>query len=165
MKTHKPKTARRKAKTARRTMTAERAAEILAGLLKQSVKRASHALDETHREVKRSTRRIAAMEKAHVDARTKREAGKPRTVGVRRSILSPLERELLDYLTRYVDKQFQTMAKRLDRTSRRLDEIFARVDRLKAKKLPALKVIRGKVRARKPATASSRLLRSERARR
>jgi Mg2+ and Co2+ transporter CorA len=165
MKTRKPKTARRKAKTARRTMTDERAAEILARLLKQSVERASSALDETHREVKRSTRRIAAMEKAHVDARTKREAGKPRTVGFRRSVLSPLERELIDYLTRYVDKQFQAMAKRLDRTNRRLDEVFARVDRLKAKKLPSLRKFRGKARTKKPATASSRLLRPERGRR
>lgn len=165
MNTLKPKTARRKAKTARRTMTDERAAEILAGLLKQSVERASHALDETHREVKRSTRRIAAMEKAHVDARTKREAGKPRTVGSRRSVLSPLERELIDYLTRYVDKQFQTMAKRLDRTSRRLDEIFAHVDRLKAKKLPSLRKFRGKLRTKKHGTASSMLLRPERGRR
>jgi Mg2+ and Co2+ transporter CorA len=155
----KPKAARRKAKTARLTMTNERAAEILAELLKRSVDRASRALDKTHREAKRSTRRIAAMEKAQKDARRKREAGKPRTV------LSPLERELIDYLTRYADKQFQAMAKRLDRTNRRLDEVFARVDWLKAKKLPSLRKFRGKARTKKPATASSRLLRPERGRR
>jgi len=165
MKTHKPKTARRKAKTTRPAMTDERAAEILTGLLKRSVARASHALDETHREVKRSTRRIAAMEKAQVDAQRKRAVGKPRAVGLRRSILSPLERELVDYLTRYTDKQFQAMATRLDRTNRRMDDILARINRFKAKKLPSLRGFRGKMRIRKPATASSRLLRSERTRR
>lgn len=159
MNTLKPKTARRKAKTAWLAMTDERAAEILTGMLKRSVDRASRALDETHREAKRSTRRIAAMEKVQVDARRKREAGKPRTV------LSPLERELIDYLTRYADKQFQVMAERLDRTNRRLDEIFARVDRLKSRKLPSLRKFRGKVRTKKSATASSGLLRSERGRR
>lgn len=159
MNTLKPKTARRKAKATRLAMTDERAAEILTEMLKRSVDRASRTLDETHREAKRSTRRIAAMEKAQKDARRKREAGKPRTV------LSPLERELVDYLTRYTDKQFQTMAGRLDRTNRRLDKIFARVDRLESKKLPSLRKFRGKVRTKKPATASSRLLRSERGRR
>jgi len=139
MTTHKPKTARRKAKATRLAMTDERAAEILTEMLKRSVGRASRALDETHRETKRSTRRIAAMEKAQKDARRKREAGKPRTV------LSPLERELIEYLTRYADTQFQAMAKRLDRTNRRLDKVFARVDRLKAKKLPSLRKFRSKV--------------------
>ncbi len=165
MKTRKPKTARRKAKTTRLAMADERAAEILAELLKRSVGRAGRALDETHREVKRSTRRIATMEKVHADARTKRASGKHRTVGPRRSVLSSMERELLDYLTRYADKQFQAMAKRLDRTNRRLDEIFARVDRLKVKRLPSLRKFRSKARTRKPATVSSRLLRTERSRR
>jgi len=163
MKTHKPKTARRKAKATSLAMTDERAAEILTGMLKRSVDRASRALDETHREAKRSTRRLAAMEKAQKDARTKRAPGEPRTVGSRRSVLSPLERELIDFLTRYADKQFQAIAKRLDRTNRRLDKILARVDRLKAKKLPSLRKFRGKMRTKRPAPASSRLLRSERA--
>jgi len=49
-----------------------------------------------------------------------------------------LERELIDCLTRYTEKQFQAMAGRLDRTNWRLDEIFARVDRLKARSFPRL---------------------------
>ena len=61
MKAPKPKPERRKAKTTH-DVADERAVEVLAGLLKRSVDRASRALDETHREVKRSTRRIAAME-------------------------------------------------------------------------------------------------------
>jgi hypothetical protein len=76
-----------------------------------------------------------------------------------------LERELIEYLPRYADKQFQAMAERLDRTNRRLDEVLARVDRLKTKKLPSLRKFRGKARTKKPATASSRLLRAERGRR
>jgi hypothetical protein len=53
-------------------MTDDRAAEIFTEMLKRSVDRASRALDETRREAKRSTRRIAAMEETQKDARRKR---------------------------------------------------------------------------------------------
>ncbi|MDH4186089.1 MAG: hypothetical protein OEV08_03745, partial [Nitrospira sp.] len=165
VKLHTPKTPRRKPGTTRGFRFDDKTIELFAALLKDSADRAIRSLDAANREVKLSMSRIAIMEKAHAEARKRWRSEKPQAGGKVRHLLNPVKRELVDHLSRHGDKQFQIMATQIDRANRYLEELGERIDRLKAKQLPSLKKFRSKVRARKPATASSRLQRLERGRR
>lgn len=119
--------------------------------LDRSTDRARHALDDTHRAVTRSNRRIDAIQKKAA----RRKAARTPT---------GIEWELLDAFTKIIERQFKAMAARVDETNRRLDRLLVRLAKTNARKLPPLGKFRAKLQTR-PATPSSRLQRLERRRR